>query len=71
MKTTSRFARLLLVASTLFLLGGCVAAIGNGESRPIQPTVGQQLIDLKKARATGALSEPEYAEQRAKLLARK
>lgn len=70
MKSASLCARLVLVALSLSLLGGCVAAIGNGEHKP-QATVGQQLVDLKKARDAGALNEQEYAEQRAKVLARK
>jgi hypothetical protein len=34
----------------------------------IQPTVGQQLIDLKKAKDTGAISDAEYEAEKAKLL---
>jgi hypothetical protein len=32
-----------------------------------QPTLGQQLIDLKKAQDEGAISKQEYAELREKL----
>ncbi|HTR43050.1 MAG TPA: SHOCT domain-containing protein [Pseudomonadales bacterium] len=34
----------------------------------IEPTVGQQLIDLKKARDSGAITEAEYEAEKAKLL---
>ena len=51
----------------LVLLGGCIA-VANRQPVPAQPTLGQQLIDLQKARDSGALAEPEYEAQRAKLL---
>ncbi len=50
------------------LLSGCVAAIGNSEGKRGGTTLGQQLIDLQKARDSGAMSEAEYETQRAKLL---
>jgi hypothetical protein len=34
----------------------------------VEPTIGQQLIDLKKARDTGAITEAEYEAEKAKLL---
>jgi hypothetical protein len=33
-----------------------------------EPTIGQQLIDLKKARDTDAITESEYEAEKAKLL---
>ena len=60
-----------IALSTMFLLSGCVAAVGN---RPIQPagaTLGQQLIDLQKAKEAGAISEAEFEAQKAKLLGNK
>jgi hypothetical protein len=59
----------ILLASVI-LLGGCVAAIGNREGRG-NGTVGQELIDLKKAKDAGVLTDAEYAEQRAKMLGHK
>jgi hypothetical protein len=56
-----------LVAGTL-LVGGCVASIGNREGKYAGGTVGQQLIDLQKAKDSGAISETEYVQQREKLL---
>lgn len=34
----------------------------------VAPTLGQQLIDLQKAREAGAISDEEYQRQKAKLL---
>lgn len=35
---------------------------------PVGVTIGQQLIDLKKAHASGALSDREYDQQRQRLI---
>ena len=37
----------------------------------VAPTLGQQLMDLKKARDAGAISEQEYETEKAKLLNQK
>ena len=37
----------------------------------VPPTIGQQLLDLKKARDDGAISEQEYETEKAKLLNQK
>jgi Short C-terminal domain len=50
------------------LLTGCLAFQVGGDKTCCQPTVGQQLTDLKKARDTGAMTEEEYQAQRAKIL---
>ncbi|MDC8773004.1 SHOCT domain-containing protein [Roseateles albus] len=52
------------------LLPVLVAGCGSNEVvRPrLEATVGQQLIDLKKARDSGALSEREYEQQRRSLV---
>ena len=63
-----RFAALCALP-LLVLVSGCVANLGSGSGRTVPPTVGQQLIDLQKARDGGAISQPEYEAQRAKLLA--
>jgi hypothetical protein len=34
----------------------------------VEPTIGQQLMDLKKARDAGAISEAEYDTEKAKFL---
>lgn len=53
----------------LLLLTGCIA-IGTGpKSQQISATLGQQLIDLQKAKTMGAMTDAEYETQKAKLLA--
>jgi len=47
------------------MLGGC----GSDPPRPtVSVSVGQQLIDLKKAKDSGALSQREYDAQKAQLI---
>ena len=55
----------------MLLFNGCVAAIGNRDADRGHTTLGQQLMDLKKARDAGAMSEPEYETQKARLLRHK
>jgi hypothetical protein len=59
---------IVLAATVLFT--GCLAfQVGGGDKKEWQkPTVGQQLIDLKAAKDTGAISDSEYQTQKAKLL---
>jgi hypothetical protein len=53
----------------ILLVSGCVAAIGNRDGRHGgNVSVGQQLIDLKKAKDAGAISDAEYETEKAKLL---
>jgi len=69
--TMKRTAVILPLCCTLLVapfLGGCVAAIGN---RNPGVTVGQQLIDLQKAKDAGAITEAEFQAQKAKLLGTK
>jgi hypothetical protein len=57
----------VLAAGTIgaALLAGC----GSDPPRPtVSVSVGQQLIDLKKARDSGALSQREYDAQKAALI---
>ena len=54
--------------SVLMLLGGCVA-LGTGSKTITQkPTLGQQLVDLQKAKDVGAINDAEFQAQKAKLL---
>ena len=46
-------------------LSGC--AIGSGKTEVTKPTLGQELIELKKAKESGAISEQEYEEMKEKL----
>lgn len=50
------------------LLSGCAIQIGNRHPDSRGGTVGQQLVDLKKAKEAGAISEAEYETQKKKLL---
>lgn len=58
----------------LRLGGGSRSDTTNTEQHPVvsaqmvAPTLGQQLIDLQKAKEAGAISDQEYQEQRTKLL---
>ena len=51
--------------AAIALLAGCSS---TEVVRQLDVTVGQQLIDLKKARDNGALSASEYDSQRRKLI---
>ena len=51
----------------LFLLNGCIV-IGNRGDAQDKVSLGQQLVDLQKARDTGAITEAEYETQRCRLL---
>ena len=71
MKKPLSFIASLALATAVLATSGCVAAIGNREPGRANVTLGQQLIDLQKARDSGALSEAEYQAQREKFLAQK
>ena len=60
------FAAAILL-STLLLGNGCIA-IGNRDAQRPNATLGQQLIDLQKARDAGAITDAEYRAEKAKLL---
>ena len=55
------------------LLTGCIGvSLGGGSTTHTQaPTVGQQLIDLQKAKDAGIITDAEYQAQKARLLANK
>jgi len=62
----------LIGLSAMTLLAGCTWSIGSGtKSATIMPTVGQQLVDLQKAKDSGAISDAEYQTQKAKVLGNK
>ena len=46
---------------------GCIGIQGGSEQGKAEPTLGQQLIDLKKARDEGAITHEEYKEFKEKL----
>ena len=55
------------------LLTGCLSLqVGGGtKSESQKPTLGQQLVDLQKAKDSGAITDAEYQAQKAKLLGNK
>ena len=57
----------LLVMALLSTIVSCIAVGSGGKKVENQPTLGQQLIDLKKAQDEGAISKQEYAELREKM----
>jgi len=50
------------------LLAALMGCSSSEVVRQVEITIGQQLIDLKKARDSGALSPSEYDAQRRKLI---
>ena len=61
-----------LALAAMLGVSGCVAAIGNRDAQHSSGgTLGQQLIDLQKAKEAGALTEAEYQTQKARLLENK
>lgn len=64
------FTLALIVLSSTLLLTGCLAIqLGGGTTNKGEsPTVGQQLIDLQKAKDAGIITDAEYQAQKAKIL---
>jgi hypothetical protein len=60
----------IIALSTMFLCSGCIIAVGNRGEMPTsyRGTLGQQLIDLQKAKEAGAINDAEYQAQKARLL---
>jgi hypothetical protein len=67
------FIPLLVGLSALMLFTGCIGVqLGGGTTNRTQAaTVGQQLIDLQKAKDAGIITDAEYQAQKARLLANK
>ena len=67
--------KLILVAafatSISLLLNGCIAIGTGSKQQQTSATLGQQLVDLKTAKDTGAITDAEYQAQKAKLLGEK
>ncbi len=64
---------LIAIASvSACLLSGCSWSIGGGKKEGAtvhqQATRGQELMDLKKARDQGAISEDEYQKEKNRIL---
>jgi len=63
------FVPVLISLYAMTLLTGCETHLGGGTTNRIeQPTVGQQLIDLQRAKEAGAITDADYQAQKAKLL---
>lgn len=56
------------IVSCVVLLAALVGCSSSEVVRQVDITIGQQLIDLKKARDSGALSASEYDAQRRMLV---
>jgi len=64
MKKVISLIMVLVLATTLV---SCIAVGSGGKKVENNATLGQQLIDLQKARDEGAISAQEYADLREKL----
>ncbi|MFZ0448660.1 MAG: SHOCT domain-containing protein [Desulfatiglandaceae bacterium] len=56
---------IVVLVFLIFLFSGC--SIGSGKTEMKNPTLGQQLIELKEAKDKGAISEGEYQALKEKL----
>lgn len=62
----------LIIASAIAVLTGCSWSVGGSpKTANVLPTTGQQLIDLQKAKESGAITDAEYHAQKAKFLGHK
>ena len=57
-----------LAIATLCVLTACSSAKTEVMPPTVNVSIGQQLIDLKKARDSGAMSQTEYEQQVRKLI---
>jgi hypothetical protein len=66
------FLLFCIATTSVFSLAGCGTdfRVGGGSKTIHQhATIGQQLVDLQKAKEAGAINEAEFQTQKAKLLA--
>ena len=63
-----------ILAFSILFLASCASSLfsvdKNSDVTNINTTVGEELIDLKKALDTGAITEEEYNEMKSKILER-
>lgn len=72
-KKLLKWVRLITASMVLCaMFSGCAWQLGGDKSGTtyVQTTRGQELIDLKKAKEQGAISDEEYQAQRQKVLNR-
>ena len=55
----------MILISLIFF--GCGVKLGSDTQQSIKPTLGQELMELKEAKDSGAISEQEYLELKEKL----
>ncbi len=58
---------IILIMLLITSLASCIAVGSGGEKINNHPTLGQQLIDLQKAKDEGAITQQEYEELKDKL----
>jgi len=58
---------IILIILLMTSLTSCIAVGKSGEEINHHPTLGQQLIDLQKAKDEGAITQKEYDELKAKI----
>lgn len=61
---------LIIAVTTSTLLTGCLALqLGGGTTTKVESqTIGQQLMDLKRAKDAGAITDAEFEAQKQKIL---
>ena len=62
------FLVMVCLGAALAALPSCIAV---GSANQQQPTMGQELVDLKAALDKGAITQAEYDAKKAQILARK
>lgn len=71
-KPHSFYSAAALMTLVVTLATGCAWSVGGSKtttsSVPGQPTLGQELIDLKNAHEQGAISDEEYEKAKAGLI---
>ncbi len=72
MKTRVHKWTIIAVTYIIMLVSGCAWSIGDKghecPTQPIQPTLGQELIDLKMAKDQGVITDEEYQDKKRKLM---
>ncbi len=58
----------VLVCGMALMLTACFGGGAHVQSQVTTVSVGKQLIDLKKAADNGAISQEDYAQEKAKIL---
>jgi hypothetical protein len=66
---SGKVSKWIVCAAAAALLSGCIAV--GGTDNYTKPTLGKQLMDLKTAHDTGAISEQEYQVAKSDLLTRR